>query len=112
MEVTGLEGTYSFTCEKVLKLLRTNKEALLAVLEAFVYDPVINWRLLDGVKKDPQRREDEHVRRLPAVQQEAPKMMSEKVIDRIRQKLTGEELQNMLISLQVANLHTLRDSTI
>ena len=90
MEVTGLEGTYRFTCEKVLKLLRDNKDGLLAVLEAFVYDPVINWRLLDGVKKDPKNRDKEDVRRMPAVQQEAaPRMMSEKVIDRIRQKLTG-----------------------
>lgn len=48
MEVTGIDGVYKFTCEQVLNLLRANKESLMAVLEAFVYDPVINWRLLDG----------------------------------------------------------------
>ena len=29
-----------------MKVLRDNKESLLAVLEAFVYDPLINWRLM------------------------------------------------------------------
>ncbi|VDM53627.1 unnamed protein product [Angiostrongylus costaricensis] len=48
MEVTGIEGNYRFTCERVLRLLRANRDSLLAVLEAFVYDPVISWRLLEG----------------------------------------------------------------
>lgn len=55
MEVTGIEGNYRFTCERVLRLLRANRESLLAVLEAFVYDPVISWRLLEGEKlRSPQ----------------------------------------------------------
>lgn len=29
-----------------MQVLRVNKESLLAVLEAFVYDPLINWRLM------------------------------------------------------------------
>ena len=29
-----------------MKVLRDNKESLLAVLEAFVYDPLISWRLM------------------------------------------------------------------
>jgi FKBP12-rapamycin complex-associated protein len=31
-----------------MKVLRENKESLMAVLEAFVYDPLINWRLLQA----------------------------------------------------------------
>jgi FKBP12-rapamycin complex-associated protein len=46
MEVSGIEGTFRCTCESVMKVLRENKESLMAVLEAFVYDPIINWRLL------------------------------------------------------------------
>jgi FKBP12-rapamycin complex-associated protein len=31
-----------------MRVMRGNKESLMAVLEAFVYDPLINWRpLLD-----------------------------------------------------------------
>ena len=28
-----------------MSVLRDNKESLMAVLEAFVYDPLINWKL-------------------------------------------------------------------
>lgn len=48
MEVTGIEGTYRRTCESVMSVLRRNKDSLMAVLEAFVYDPLLNWRLLDA----------------------------------------------------------------
>ncbi|XP_055375785.1 serine/threonine-protein kinase Tor [Condylostylus longicornis] len=50
MEVTGIEGTYRKTCESVMIVLRRNKDSLMAVLEAFVYDPLLNWRLLDSDK--------------------------------------------------------------
>ncbi|ORY80056.1 PtdIns-3-kinase tor2 [Protomyces lactucae-debilis] len=46
MEVSGIEGSFRITCEHVMRVLRENKESLMAVLEAFVYDPLINWRLL------------------------------------------------------------------
>jgi len=29
-----------------MQVLRDNKESLMAVLEAFVYDPLISWRLM------------------------------------------------------------------
>ncbi|KAJ8453602.1 hypothetical protein ONZ51_g13507 [Trametes cubensis] len=46
MEVSGIEGSFRNTCEFNMKVLRDNKESLMAVLEAFVYDPLINWRLI------------------------------------------------------------------
>lgn len=30
-----------------MAVLRENKESVMAVLEAFVYDPLINWRLIE-----------------------------------------------------------------
>ncbi|EPX74347.1 phosphatidylinositol kinase Tor2 [Schizosaccharomyces octosporus yFS286] len=45
MEVSGIEGTFRITCEHVMRVLRDNKESVMAVLEAFVHDPLINWRL-------------------------------------------------------------------
>lgn len=47
MEASGIEGTYRSTCETVMSLLRQNKDSLMAILEAFVHDPLINWRLKD-----------------------------------------------------------------
>ena len=47
MEVSGIEGTFRLTCEKVMLVLRENKDSLIATLEAFVHDPLISWRLLN-----------------------------------------------------------------
>lgn len=47
MEVSGIEGSYRSTCERTMAVLRDNKDSLVAMLEAFVYDPLISWRLLD-----------------------------------------------------------------
>jgi len=46
MEISGIEGNFRFTCESVMRVLRASRESVMAVLEAFVYDPLINWRLL------------------------------------------------------------------
>jgi len=43
--VTGVDGVYRLTCEHVMKLLRRHKENLLSILEAFIYDPLIIWKL-------------------------------------------------------------------
>uniref|UniRef100_H2Y9G6 Serine/threonine-protein kinase TOR n=1 Tax=Ciona savignyi TaxID=51511 RepID=H2Y9G6_CIOSA len=48
MEVTGIEGNYKHTCRMVMTVLRQHKESVMAVLEAFVYDPLLNWRLVDS----------------------------------------------------------------
>ncbi len=51
MEVSGIEGTFRVTCESVLGVLRANKDSLLAVLEAFVHDPLLAWHLDAPVEK-------------------------------------------------------------
>jgi FKBP12-rapamycin complex-associated protein len=60
MEVSGIEGSFRITCEHAMRVLRSNKDSLMAVLEAFVYDPLINWRLLTrstaGAMADPAGR--------------------------------------------------------
>ncbi|CAD7701599.1 unnamed protein product [Ostreobium quekettii] len=45
MEVSGIEGTFRTTCELAMRVLRNEKQSLMAMLEAFVHDPLINWRL-------------------------------------------------------------------
>lgn len=46
--MTGIDGNYKMTCESVMEVLREHKDSLMAVLEAFVYDPLLNWRLMDS----------------------------------------------------------------
>ncbi|KAJ5242888.1 uncharacterized protein N7469_001215 [Penicillium citrinum] len=53
MEVSNIEGSYRITCEAVMRVLRENKDSLMAVLEAFIHDPLINWRL--GAQESPDR---------------------------------------------------------
>lgn len=48
MEVGEVEGTFRLTCEHTMRVLRENRDSVMAVLEAFVYDPLINWRLLSS----------------------------------------------------------------
>lgn len=51
MEVTGLDGTFTLTCQSVMFVMRKHKESLMALLEAFVYDPLLNWRLIEAQPK-------------------------------------------------------------
>ncbi|XP_015766823.1 PREDICTED: serine/threonine-protein kinase SMG1-like [Acropora digitifera] len=41
--VTGVEGVFRLSCEEVLKILKQGRETLLTLLEAFVYDPLVDW---------------------------------------------------------------------
>ena len=43
MGVSGYEGVFRKSCETTLKVLRSNKETLLNVLETFVHDPLVEW---------------------------------------------------------------------
>ncbi|KAL7753608.1 phosphatidylinositol kinase- protein kinase tor1 [Sorochytrium milnesiophthora] len=60
MEVSGIEGSFRITCEHVMRVLRENKDSLMAVLEAFVYDPLINWRLMTNAspRVDKHKKSD------------------------------------------------------
>lgn len=51
MEVSGVEGNFRLTCEKVMAILRENKDSVIATLEAFVHDPLVSWRLQDIAKE-------------------------------------------------------------
>lgn len=51
MEVSGIEGTFRMSCEHTMRVMRENRESILAVLEAFIYDPLINWRLVTGGRR-------------------------------------------------------------
>ncbi len=79
MEVSGIEGSYGSTCERTMAVLRDNRDSLVAMLEAFVYDPLISWRLLDQSADDAAKegeiiptnaRESQEVGRRPSAKLE------------------------------------------
>ncbi|KAJ2945763.1 hypothetical protein O0L34_g605 [Tuta absoluta] len=108
MEVTGIEGTYRFTCEAVMHVLHKHRDSVMAVLEAFVYDPLLNWRLVDNDRHSltestfssdidseytlPSRSRN-HLRyesvEIPPEANMNKKALS--ILNRIRDKLTGRD---------------------
>ena len=44
------------TCRSVMEVLRNHKDSLMAVLEAFVYDPLLNWRLIETGNKSKKAK--------------------------------------------------------
>lgn len=47
MEVSGIEGNYRSVCEVVMRVLREQRDSVMAMLEAFVHDPLVNWGLIE-----------------------------------------------------------------
>jgi FKBP12-rapamycin complex-associated protein len=131
MEVSGVEGTFRITCEQVMNLLRKEKLSLLAVLDSFVHDPLINWRLLDekdsnkGLNKSPGVTLDETVLSEPNLilntmtqnnsnnnsnnlrENDVANRKAIQVITRITSKLHGKDFNNtdpLSVSEQVQRL--------
>ncbi|CAK5264818.1 unnamed protein product [Mycena citricolor] len=123
MEVSGIEGSFRRTCEISMRVLRENKESLMAVLEAFVYDPLINWRLmqaeavnepgasagrpgnLDWVSARPQGitrhlRTNENDIFNETGEQEVRNKQALQVFNRVQHKLTGRDF-NEEVALSV-----------
>lgn len=46
MEISGIEGNFRSTCENTMRVLWTNWDSLMAIFEAFVYDPLVSFKLL------------------------------------------------------------------
>jgi len=106
MEVSGIEGNFRFTCENVMRVMREHKESLMAVLEAFVYDPLINWRLLttqqDLPKKDTKSESEDSPSNLDEVEQETPESItSRRVVASKRSESTADD--ESLQSTEVLN---------
>lgn len=45
--VTGLEGTFRVACEQIMRTLRIGHDTLLTLLEAFIFDPLVDWTTPD-----------------------------------------------------------------
>lgn len=114
MEVSGIEGSFRITCEHVMRVLRDNKESLMAILEAFAYDPLINWGFDFPTKavaeatglKVPQVNTVDLLRRGQIDEVEAARLIKQNeleirnaraalVLKRITDKLTGNDIKRL-----------------
>ncbi|XP_041981966.1 serine/threonine-protein kinase mTOR [Aricia agestis] len=102
MEVTGIEGTYRKTCESVMEVLHRHKDSVMAVLEAFVYDPLLNWRLVDAARRSPA--DEPSPPSAPAPPPPAETNLNKRalaIVNRVRDKLTGRDFPHMEEALTV-----------
>ncbi|KAJ1726692.1 hypothetical protein LPJ61_005017, partial [Coemansia biformis] len=78
MEVSSIEGTFKYTANHTMRVLRANRDSLMAVLEAFVFDPLVSWLYLrewemgigtsettsrQTARRPPEGQADEHAAR-------------------------------------------------
>lgn len=107
MEISGVEGTFRITGENTMRVMRSNKESIMAVLEAFVHDPLINWRLVKGGRQlderdggannhtGPRMRRPREVETnlYDTAQAEVLNDKALTVVNRVEQKLTGRDFK-------------------
>ncbi|KAF4953049.1 hypothetical protein FGADI_6319 [Fusarium gaditjirri] len=65
MEVSNIEGSFRITCENVMRVLRDNKESVMAVLEAFIHDPLLTWRLTNAASPTGPNFNSDHDTAMP-----------------------------------------------
>ena len=105
MEVSNIEGSFRTTCEAVMKVLRENKESLMAVLEAFMHDPLMHWRL--GVKEGGVQPGTALAAVVGSPPVEARNTRAVQVLDRVKAKLNGTDFkpeEELEVPKQVARL--------
>ncbi|KAJ2537797.1 hypothetical protein EV175_006614, partial [Coemansia sp. RSA 1933] len=54
MEVSMIQGSFKFTANHTMRVLRASRDSLMAVLEAFVFDPLVSWSYIG----DPSKIDD------------------------------------------------------
>eukprot|EP00730_Choanoeca_flexa_P003522 TRINITY_DN11433_c0_g1_i2.p1 TRINITY_DN11433_c0_g1~~TRINITY_DN11433_c0_g1_i2.p1 ORF type:complete len:1412 (+),score=409.66 TRINITY_DN11433_c0_g1_i2:447-4238(+) len=109
MEVSGVHGTYSITCQDTMSVLRNNSDSVMAVLEAFVHDPLIDWFVKSRTDRRPESPAD-------AQPSEELNQKAVQVINRVKDKLRGCDFPqpqgpvSMGVAAQVKRL--IRDATL
>lgn len=105
MEISGTEGNFRNTCEQVMAVLRQNKDSLMAMLEVFLYEPLVSWRIIAQEKARPSHAEEaedeisseEEIPRNLAGELEMTDLLNKKaieVLDRVMEKLTGNDFND------------------
>ncbi|KAK4058120.1 hypothetical protein OIO90_000859 [Microbotryomycetes sp. JL221] len=91
MGVTGVEGVFRRAAEITLRILRTNRDSLMSVLETFLHDPLVEW-----VPTARSRTKDHIVDQATHIQNKAKNSL-----DPINNKLRGLQVTSAPSSLGV-----------
>ena len=106
MEISGIEGNYRNTCENTMRVMRANKDSLLAILEAFVYDPLLSFRLLNLTALINQKKKAANEKDIIAAPQVGladgagsvadVQTQAENYLDQMKQKMKNEITQSIV----------------
>ena len=104
MGVSGVEGSFRTTCENLVRVIRDNKESMMAVLDAFVHDPLVTWGLVGNISGNYSREQltlsDENFdnvdsqftkSRPKSLSRKVEKVEARQVLERIQAKFKGED---------------------
>ncbi|CAL5444633.1 unnamed protein product [Camellia sinensis] len=93
MGVTGVEGVFRRCCEETLSVMRTNKEALLTIVEVFIHDPLYKWALSPLKALQLQKETDDYLETSLEDSQEEYEGNKDaaRALMRVKQKLDGYE---------------------
>ncbi|XP_021718930.1 serine/threonine-protein kinase ATM-like isoform X2 [Chenopodium quinoa] len=93
MGVTGVEGVFRRCCEETLAVMRTNKEALLTIIEVFIHDPLYKWALspLKALQRQKETDEDLETSWEDSQDECEGNKDAARALMRVKQKLDGYE---------------------
>ncbi|KAJ2402158.1 phosphatidylinositol kinase- protein kinase tor1, partial [Coemansia sp. RSA 2559] len=100
MGVNKTEGSFRLTANHMMRVLRDNRDSLMAVLEAFVFDPLSLWSFIqdsgdaEGIRTHQEQQVQEQQPQ-PQPQEDgalqAGDLKARAVVKRIQDKLTGRD---------------------
>ncbi|XP_056686258.1 serine/threonine-protein kinase ATM isoform X2 [Spinacia oleracea] len=93
MGVTGVEGVFRRCCEETLAVMRTNKEALLTIIEVFIHDPLYKWALspLKALQRQKETEDDLETSWEDSQDECEGNKDAARALMRVKQKLDGYE---------------------
>ncbi|EXB87890.1 Serine/threonine-protein kinase ATM [Morus notabilis] len=93
MGVTGVEGVFRRCCEETLSVMRTNKEALLTIVEVFIHDPLYKWALspLKALQRQKETDDDPETSLEDSQDDYEGNKDAARALMRVKQKLDGYE---------------------
>ncbi|XP_047341337.1 serine/threonine-protein kinase ATM [Impatiens glandulifera] len=93
MGVTGVEGVFRRCCEETLHVMRSNKEALLTIVQVFIHDPLYKWALspLKALQRQKETDDDLETSLEDSEDEYEGNKDAARALMRVKQKLDGYE---------------------
>lgn len=93
MGITGVAGVFRRCCEETLSVMKTNKEALLTIIEVFIHDPLYKWALSPLKALQRQKETDDDIESTLDGSQDVYEGNKDaaRALLRVKQKLDGYE---------------------